>query len=173
MRLVRLLDSPHQIEREAAQAGLVEFQFSKYLAAFDDLTSEARRSTGMLVRQIDAQWATNLRRELAAPGRARKRRALAIIAATDSTEELQDEIAALLVDPDPFLRIEAIRVLAECDTPRIRQALRDALVDTNPLVQEAAELALARTLVHDWPLRSAEPLGAAAPPANQTLTSTS
>jgi HEAT repeat protein len=173
MRLVRLLDSPHQIEREAAQAGLVEFQFSKYLAAFDELTSEARRSTGILVRQIDAQWATNLRRELSAPGRARKRRALAIIAATDSTEELQDEIAALLLDPDPFLRIEAIRVLAECDTPRIRQALRDALVDTNPLVQEAAESALARTLVHNWPLRSAEPLVAAAPPANQTLTSTS
>ncbi len=177
LRLMRLLESQHQIEREAAQAGLVEFQFDKYLAAFDGLALEARRSTGMLVRQIDREWAANLSRELSASSRARKRRALAIAAATDSTEELEDEIAALLADHDPFLRIEAIRVLAECDTPRVRQALRDALVDTNPLVHEAAESALAKLLGHDWMTRSAEPLDSIAPPADQpgipTLVSTS
>jgi HEAT repeat protein len=148
-RLMRLLDSPHQIEREAAQAGLVEFQFAKYLAGFDNLSAEARRSTGQLVKQIDPQWLTGLRQELAATARARRRRALAIIAATDSTFELEDEIAGVLQDPDQYLRIEAIHVLAADDSPRVRQALRDALVDPHPLVQEAAESALARLLGHD------------------------
>jgi HEAT repeat protein len=150
LRLMRLLDSPHQVEREAAQAGLVEFQFERYLAAFDGLGGESRRSTGMLVRQIDPEWATKLRRELTAQSRAQRRRALAIVAATDSTEELEDEVAALLLDSDQFLRVEAIHVLGTADTPRVRQALRDALVDTNPLVQEAAETTLARLLGQDW-----------------------
>src|SRR4030095_8301238 len=66
MRLVRLLESPHQIEREAAQAGLVEFQFDKYLAGFDGLSADSRRSTGLLVRQIDPALASNLRREFSA-----------------------------------------------------------------------------------------------------------
>lgn len=149
-RLVRLLESPHQIEREAAQAGLVEFQFDKYLAAFDGLSPEARRNTGMLVRQIDGQWLASLRRELTAASRARRRRALAIAAATDSTEEVLDEIAGLLADPDHFLRIEVIQVLATTDTLQVRQTIRDALVDAHPLVQEAAEAALARLAGQGW-----------------------
>jgi HEAT repeat protein len=149
VRLMRLLDSPHQVEREAAQAGLVEFEFNKYLANFESLSADAQRSTGQLVKQIDPQWLAGLRRELAATARASRKRALAMIAATDSVFELEDEIAAVLQDPDQYLRIEAIHVLATSDSPRVRQALRDTLIDSNPLVQEAAESALVRLLGHD------------------------
>ncbi len=165
LRLMRMLDSPHQLEREVAQAGLAEFQFSRYLASFDDLAADARRSTGMLVRQIDPEWGASLRRELAAPIRARQRRALDIIAATDSIEELEEEVAALLQDPDPFLRVEAVRVLACADTPGVRAALRDALVDSSPLVHEAAESALARLVGCHWPTPATQT------PATTALTS--
>jgi len=149
VRLMRMLNSPHQVEREAAQSGLVEFEFNKYLAGFDGLSADAQRSTGRLVQQIDPEWYAGLRRELAATARGRRKRALAIIAATDSAAEFEDEIAAVLQDPDQYLRIEAIRVLAMADSLRARQALRDSLVDSHPLVQEAAESALARLLGHD------------------------
>jgi HEAT repeat protein len=59
-------------------------------------------------------------------------------------KEAEEAIAGLLLDDDQFLRVEAIRTLATADSPFIRQTLRDALLDANPLVNEAAETALAR-----------------------------
>ena len=56
--------------------------------------------------------------------------------------ELQPLVAALLKDEDQYLRIEAIRALAPIDTPAVRQLLRDALLDPQPLAQQAAEAAL-------------------------------
>jgi HEAT repeat protein len=148
-RLLRLLDSTHQIEREAAQAGLEEFQFDRYLANFDSLAPDARRRTGLLVKQIDPQYAAGLRHELTATTRGRRKRALELIVAMQATAELENEVAHLLQDDDQYLRVEAIRVLATTDTPRIRGALRDSLVDAHPLVQEAAEAALARLVRSD------------------------
>jgi hypothetical protein len=68
-----------------------------------------------------------------------------------------EEIAALLRDDDQFLRIEAIRVLATCDSPTTRHTLRDALVDRHPLVQEAAESALAALLKRGGSLSGSPP----------------
>ena len=45
-------------------------------------------------------------------------------------------------DEDQYLRIEAIRALATIDNPVTRQALRDAMLDAQPLVQQAAEAAM-------------------------------
>jgi hypothetical protein len=56
--------------------------------------------------------------------------------------QLQESIKALLKDDDQYLRIDAIRTLATVDSPLTRQALRDALLDSQPLVQQAAEAAL-------------------------------
>ena len=145
-RLMALLDSPHQVEREVAQAGLAEFYFDKFLQKFDDLPTEARHTTGQLVRHIDPQCLPALRRELAATNRGQRRRALALVVATETAAELADEVAAILGDADQYLRIEAIHVLAQADNPRARRALRDALVDPHPLVQDAAEAALARLI---------------------------
>jgi HEAT repeat protein len=53
-------------------------------------------------------------------------------------------VVALLKDEDQFLRVEAVRALASCDSARTRQVLREALLDSHPLVVEAAEGVLAK-----------------------------
>jgi len=47
------------------------------------------------------------------------------------------------------LRIEAIRTLATIDTPVTRKALRDAMLDAQPLVQQAAETAMRQLTTSD------------------------
>jgi HEAT repeat protein len=66
-----------------------------------------------------------------------------LASALDIVGQLEEPIAALLRDDDQYLRIEAIRALATKDGPLVRQAIRDALLDGQPLVQQAAEAALA------------------------------
>jgi HEAT repeat protein len=139
---VALLGSPYEVEREAARAGLEEFQFERFAANFENLTAEARSSTGRLVRSIDPRSVVEVRRELAAPTRSRRLRALEMALALDSVAELHESIAALLDDEDQFVRVEAIRALATVDCQATRQVLRNALLDSHALVQKAAEAAL-------------------------------
>jgi HEAT repeat protein len=161
-RLVALLDSPHEAERAAAQASLSEFRFEQFLENFDELTPEAQRNTGRLVRRVDSLAIDGLRQELESPIRGRRIRALKIALALNAAPEVEESIAGLLTDHDQFLRVEAIRTLATADSPFIRQTLRDAMLDTNPLVSEAAESALARL---------SQPLGAMGPKqARQPIT---
>jgi HEAT repeat protein len=141
-RLLDLLDSPHEVEREAAQAGLVEFTFDRYAANFDQLTPEARTIAGALVRRVDSHAVDRIRAEIEAPMRGRKKRALELALALDAVEPLLTAIAGLLKDEDQYLRIEAIRALATIDSPVTRQSLRDAMLDAQPLVQQAAEAAM-------------------------------
>jgi HEAT repeat protein len=142
IRLLALLDSPHQAEREAARVGLEEFQFDRFAARFDELTAQSRMTAGKLVRRIDPEAVDRVRSELESASRGRRRRGLEMAVALDAVMELHDAITALLTDEDPYLPIEAIRVLATADHPATRQVLRSALLDTNPLVHEAAEAAL-------------------------------
>jgi HEAT repeat protein len=48
-----------------------------------------------------------------------------------------------LVGDDHLLRAKVAEVLRFCDTPRVRQALRERLLDPNPTVQRTAEETLA------------------------------
>ena len=45
-RLIELLESPHEIVRRAVRESLGEFNFKRFLAAFDMLDDDVRRSTG-------------------------------------------------------------------------------------------------------------------------------
>jgi len=141
-RLAELLNSPHPEEREAAASSLHEFTFDQFAANFDQLSPESRFSSGALVRRVDPGAVQRVRDELSAPARGRKVRALELAVALDAVEELQSQIAALLADEDQFLRIEAIHALATYDSRATRDSLRDSLLDKNPLVREAAEVAL-------------------------------
>jgi HEAT repeat protein len=142
-RLADLLDSPHPEERDAATSSLKEFTFDHFASNFDQLTLEARLSSGALVRRVDPTAVTRLHDELTAKTRGRKQRALELALALDAVEELHAQIAALLTDEDQYLRIEAILALASHDSRATRDALRDSLLDSHPLVREAAESALA------------------------------
>jgi HEAT repeat protein len=155
-KLLELLDSPHEVEREAARNGLAEFRYERFAASFDEMTPKARSITGPLVRRVDATASSQVRGELESTSRGRKKRALEIAVAMELTAELQDVIAALLKDEDQYLRIDAIRVLATVDTQLTRQHLRDALLDPQPLVQQAAEAELARLMRGDTVTAAAE-----------------
>jgi HEAT repeat protein len=143
-RLIEVVDSPHAVVRDAARQCLSEFTFSRYLSAFDMLDDEVRRSTGMLVKKIDPQAFTALEQELAAKARSRRIRALQIAPLIGAVAELEGPILELLADDDHFVRAEAARALAQVDTPAVRQALRELLLDRSISVQEAAEDGLRR-----------------------------
>lgn len=142
-RLTGLLDSSHAEEREAALGSLQEFTFEHFASNFEQLDAAARLSSGALVRRVDPHAVEKIRSELAAISRGRKQRAIELALALGAVEELHGQIAAFLAGEDQFLRIEAIRALATCDSRATRDALRDSLLDSHPLVREAAEAALA------------------------------
>lgn len=143
-RLLDMLDSPHQFEREAAQACLNEYNFERYLLAYDTMAPEARMATGQLVKKVDATTITQLTTELQTPIRARRTRAIEIAITLDLIPDLFDAIAALLTDEDQYTRLDAIRALATCELAESQHALRRAVLDHSPLVAKAAEEALAR-----------------------------
>jgi HEAT repeat protein len=148
-QLLSLLESPHAAEREAAQEGLAEFTLERFSNNFDQMTPQARLVAGSLVRRVDSQMIEKLGMELTATARSRRKRALELAVALDAVATLQDSIAAAVKDEDQYVRIEAIRVLAKTDSQLARQALRDALLDPLPLVQQAAEQALAEMTKRD------------------------
>lgn len=141
-RLSEFLESPHAEEREAAQASLKEFTLDHFAAIFDQLSPEARAASGALVRRVDPEAVERLRGELTNTPRGRKHRAIELAVALGAVDVVLGEIAALLADEDQYIRLEAVRALATQDCRATRDALRDALLDSHPLVRQAAEAAL-------------------------------
>jgi HEAT repeat protein len=142
-RLAELLDSPHAEERQAAVSCLPEFTFDHFAANFDQLSPESQLSSGELVRRVDPQAIDRLRSELTATTRGRKQRALGLAQALGAIEDLHAQVVAMLTSDDQYLRIQAILALATHDSRSTRDALRGSLLDSHPLVREAAESALA------------------------------
>ena len=89
-------------------------------------------------------------------------RSLELALALNAVESLQAAIAALLKDDDQFLRSDAIRTLANVDNELTRQVLRDALLDSQPLVQQTAEATLRK-------LNGSDTVVAATDPARETV----
>jgi HEAT repeat protein len=143
-RLLEMLDSSHQLEREAAAQCLHDYNFDRYLQAFDAMAPEARLATGWLVMKVDPSATTQLTTELKAPVRTRRTRALQIAITLQLVPELFDTIKLLLNDDDHYTRLDAVRALASCDLEESQLALRRMLLDHSPLVAQAAEEALAR-----------------------------
>jgi|GEM_PF-494466 len=141
-RLLEMVGSENEIEREAARTTLDDFRFDHLVDVFDGLTPEMQKQTGLLVKRIDPQALTKLSRELSSEHRQQKQRGLQLVVALDAIGELHHDVTALLHDPDEYLRAEAVRVLSLFDMPETRQALRSALLDSSRLVQETAERAL-------------------------------
>ena len=61
-RLVDMMESPHEVVRRAVRESLAEFNFKRFLAAYDMLDDEVRRSTGAMVRKIDPEATPQLQR---------------------------------------------------------------------------------------------------------------
>ncbi len=142
-RLVELIDSPHEEVREAARGSLTEFCFERFLGAFDTLEESVRRNTGRLVKLVDPTAVAQLRDEFQTPSRNRRLRALGMAMAMQVAPQVESDVILTASDPDQFLRCEAARALADCDSETASNALRELLLDRVASVQEAAEQALA------------------------------
>ena len=141
-RLVEMVDSRHAVVRKAARESLDEFSFSRFLAAFDMLDDEVRRSTGTLVKKIDPQTVPLLRAEMESRVRTRRLRALVIARTIDLVARLEEEIIKLLHDDDHLVRAEAAAALGLNESTGSRDALHAALEDGSATVQEAAKKSL-------------------------------
>mgnify|MGYP001012298143 CR=1 FL=1 len=82
-QLIHLLDSRHAVVREAAQSCLTEFNFGRYITAFDLMDEKIRSSTGMLVMRIDPHATGALADELKSRTRTRRLRGLEAAVAMD------------------------------------------------------------------------------------------
>jgi HEAT repeat protein len=136
--LVGLADSPQPSVRQAARESLSEFSFPRYLAAFDMLEDQVRRSTGLLVRKVDPDSAPLTLAELTSPSRRRRIRALQVADAMQIVTDLEEAVIVALKDEDHLVRLEAARALALSNTAEACLALREAEHDTSVTVREAA-----------------------------------
>lgn len=143
-RLVEMVDSPHASVRDAVRESLAEFSFPRFLAAFDMLEDEVRRSTGRLVRKLDPQAIPLLKEEMESQVRSRRLRAVAMARAIDVVDELEEAIVALLNDEDYLVRVEAALALGDCDSLGSLDALEDAEQDPSMSVREAVRTSLGR-----------------------------
>jgi hypothetical protein len=141
-KLIELLESPHTVVRSAARESLAEFSFKRFVAAYDMLDDEVRRSTGEMVGKVDADAVPLLVEELTAPARSRRLRGLSMAASMGLVPRIEFELHERLLDEDHLVRAETARVLALCDTPDTHDVLREALADRSLIVREAAEASL-------------------------------
>lgn len=141
-RLVEMVESPHESVRRAVRESLAEFNFKRYLAAYDMLEDEVRRSTGTMVRKIDPEATAQLQEEILAKSRNRRLRAIAVAVSMGAVPDVERQIIERLTDEDHVVRTEAARALGTCNTPGAWQALADACSDRSVAVQEAAEESL-------------------------------
>ena len=141
-RLLELIESRYDVVRRAARESLAEFNFKRYVTAFDILDDEVRRSTGVLVRKIDPQTPALLREELTSPIRSRRLRGLTIALTIGLVEAVEDRIIALLEDEDHIVRIEAAKALGQSSGAASRTALEVSLGDSSEAVRQAAHRSL-------------------------------
>ncbi len=140
--VIKMLDSPYAVVRQAARASLSEFTFERFLSSFDVLEEDVRRSTGRLVRKVDPSAAEKVVAELKSPVRTRRLRALAMMEAMELVDQLENDVAAMLDDRDHMVRAEAARLLAQGRSRASYEGLLRALDDRSEVVREAARESL-------------------------------
>lgn len=141
--LVKLLDSPHEVVRDAARESLAEFSLENFLRQFDGLDEESRRSQGELVAKADKKFTETLANELKSRSRKNRMRAIEIAEIAGMVRPMADALVQRLEDSDHLVRAAAAEVLQHCPTPEVQEALQLATQDRSPTVQIAAKSTLA------------------------------
>jgi HEAT repeat protein len=142
-RLVELLDSPHKIVREAVHESLSEFNFQRFLNAFDMLEPEVQRCSGALVMRVDSTAVEQLNSELLSASHSRRLRGIRIAIAMGAVRQVEASMLQIAQDNDHFVRVEAARALIYSDSEKTRKVLDELLNDRSVSVQEAARETLA------------------------------
>lgn len=142
--LLELAESPFHVVRQAVRQSLGEFSFARFLAAFDLLDDEVRRSTGRIVRKVDPACLSGLRAELEAAVVKRRSRGLALAVVLDAVADVEESIVRLIHDSDHLVRVEAVQTLARGKSAAAYAALVEAERDSSLTVVEAARQARAQ-----------------------------
>ncbi|MCA9230554.1 MAG: HEAT repeat domain-containing protein [Planctomycetales bacterium] len=141
--LLKLIDSPHEIVREASREALSEFSFQNYLSRFETLSDDARRSTGIVVRKVDTETIPSLLAEMENKSRKARMRAIEIAETMQLVPQLCEGLIGLLSDEDHLVRAAAADALQLCKTQEVLEALQHATTDSSAAVQNAAKSSLA------------------------------
>ncbi len=142
--LLRKVDTPHEVIREALREALPEFSFRHFMTNLDTMDEATRLQSGYLVRQIDIEVPARLLSEMHCPSPVRRRRAVLGADVMGLVGQMEDSVIQLLADQDHMVRVAAAKALADCATRPSWEALRDAMLDPAYVVAEAAEQSLER-----------------------------
>ncbi len=140
--LVKLLDSPHGIVREAARESLNEFSYENFVMQFDTLHDDSRQTTGSLVKKVDLELRIKLAADLQSKSRRIRMRAIEIAESLEFVGDVSEELIELLEDPDHLVRAAVATALQYSPTPVVREALEQATHDKSSTVQSAAKASL-------------------------------
>lgn len=143
-RLVAFLDSRSAEVRDAARSSLAEFNFIRYRSMFDLLDEESARTTGKLVRKIDASASQKLAEDLASPSLTTRLRGIEMAIAMAAADDVQPQLMELARHENGTVRKEAVLALGYCAGVDNLRALEAATHDLVGSVSEAARQSLAR-----------------------------
>jgi HEAT repeat protein len=164
-KLLELLESRYEVVRNAVRESLAEFQFKRFLSAYDSLDPEVRGSTAALVRKVDPECLPLLVEEMQSSVRSRRMRGIEIAVAMHAVRDVESALIGLTSDEDHHVRAEAARALGQSNSPQAQQALLDLMSDRSHVVQEAARQGLSeQSLRSRFPtLPSSGPIGGGMP----------
>lgn len=140
--LLKQIDSPHEDVRTATCEALSEFSFANFLAGFEGLHDDARRTTGALVKKVDPETIPSLLSEMEENSRKRRMRAVEMADVMGLVPQVVEGILELLEDDDHLVRAAAADALQFCPTSEVQEALRRAASDRSGAVQNAAKSSL-------------------------------
>ncbi len=140
--LIRLVDSPSEVVRDALRKAMPEFTFRRFVTSFENMPQSLRTTAGHLVRKLDQDATGLLLKEMASPSPVRRRKAVTAAYAMGVIAELEPAVVRLLNDDDHMVRIAAAKALADSKSLPSWEALRDAMLDRSVVVREAAESSL-------------------------------
>jgi len=141
--LLKQIDSPHDAIREATCEALSEFSFPNFLAGFEGMHDDARRTTGSLVKKVDPETVPGILAEMEQKSRKRRLRAIELAEVMELVPAVTPGLLLLLADRDHVVRAATAHALQFCPTTEVQQALRHAANDRSKSVQNAAKSSLA------------------------------
>jgi HEAT repeat protein len=143
-RLIKALEDRDQHVRAAVQKQLPEFKFRRYVDLFDSMDLEMQHANGRIVRRVDPDWQSLLLAELQSETRLRRLRALRIAQCMEAGDEVYLTVIPFASDEEALARQQAIRVLGSSKAPEAVETIRQALLDPQVTVRQAAEEMLKR-----------------------------
>ncbi len=140
--LLQMIDSPHDVVQTAAREALSEFTFANFIAGYESMNDNARRTTAVLVKKVDLQAIPGLLEELASPSPSRRIRGVEIAQLLGAVAEITPTLIELMADKDHVVRCRVAEALQHAPLPAAVAALETALHDQNTTVQDTARASL-------------------------------